>query len=116
MGNPVCHFEIGCRDLSRASKFYAKMFDWQINTQESAAWIRTGTEIGGHLNQLGHEPRNYVTFYIAVDDVQAYLDRAVALGGKALLPVIDMVSGQFSWFADPEGNVVGLFKETGETA
>lgn len=115
MGNPVCHFEIGCRDLSRSSDFYSKMFDWKVNAQGSAAWIRTGDDIGGHLENSGDEPRNYVRFYVAVDDVQAYLDKAVALGGKALLPVVDLLSGQCSWFSDPEGNVIGLFKDTGET-
>lgn len=91
------------------------MFDWQVNQQGSSAWVRTGTDIGGHLDATNKPPQNYVRFYVAVDDVQAYLDRAVALGGKALLPVMNLVSGQFSWFADPEGNVIGLFKETGET-
>jgi hypothetical protein len=115
VGNPVCHFEIGCRDLSRTSDFYSRMFDWQISLQGAAVWIRTGGEIGGHLKCAEHEPQNYVRFYVAVDDVQASLDKAVALGGKALLPVTNLLSGQFSCVADPEGNIIGLFKETGET-
>lgn len=115
MGNPVCHFEIGCRDLARSSDFYSRMFDWQLSQQGSQVWIRSGGDIGGHLNCTGQEPQNYVRFYVAVDDVKASLDKAVALGGQALLPVINLVSGQFSWVADPEGNVIGLFKETGET-
>ena len=116
MANPVCHFEIGCRDLERSSEFYSKLFDWQINRQESSGWIRTGESIGGHLKQIGDDQQNYLTVYFAVDDVQAYLDRAVALGGKVVMPVINILSGQCSWFADPEGNVIGLFKETADTA
>lgn len=116
MGNPICHFEIGCRDLARSSEFYSKLFDWQINQQQSAGWIRTGEDIGGHLKQLRDDQRNYVAVYIAVDDVQASLDKAVALGGKALLPVTNILSGQCSWIADPDGNVIGLFKETPDTA
>ena len=72
---------------------------------------RTGEGIGGHISALGHEPHNYVTFYVAVDDVQGYLDKATALGGKALLPVIQLPTGEFSWLSDPEGNIIGLFKE-----
>ena len=50
----------------------------------------------GHITSLGHEPHNYVTVYVEVDDVQAYLDKAVALGGKAILPVItDSARGVF---------------------
>ena len=51
-----------------------------------------------------------MTVYIEVDDVQAYLDKAVALGGKAFLPVIPIPQGQFSWFSDPDGNIIGLMK------
>jgi hypothetical protein len=112
MGRPVMHFEIGCRDKARTSEFFSKLFDW--NTQEigPAAIIDTGagSGINGHITSLGHEPHNYVTVYIEVDDVQAYLDKAVALGGKAILPVIPIPQGQFSWFSDPDGNVIGLMK------
>lgn len=53
-----------------------------------------------------------MTVYVSVEDVQAYLDKAVSLGGKAIAPVIPIPTGQFAWFADPEGNVIGLFKAT----
>jgi uncharacterized protein len=112
MGRPVVHFEVGCRDKARTSEFFTRLFDW--NTQESgpATMINTGADSGinGHITALGHEPHNYVTLYVEVEDVQAYLDKAVALGGKALLPVITIPQGQFSWFSDPDGNTIGLWK------
>ncbi len=112
MGNPIVHFEIGCRDRARSVEFYSKLFDgWTIEDDGPSAKIRTGTDVGGHINALGHEPHNYVTFYVRVDDVQTSLDKAVALGGKALLPVVPLPGGQFSWFADPEGNIVGLYQD-----
>ena len=114
MGRPVVHFEIGCRDKARTAEFFSKLFEW--NTQEAgpATMIDTGagSGINGHITSLGHEPHNYVTVYVSVDDVQAYLDKAAALGGKPLTPVITIPQGQFAWFADPEGNVMGLFKAT----
>lgn len=115
MGRPVVHFEIGCRDKARTTEFFRQLFDW--NTQEmgpAATKLDTGagTGINGHITSLGHEPHNYVTMYIEVDDVQAYLDKAVTLGGKALLPVIPIPQGQFSWFSDPDGNTIGLIRTT----
>jgi predicted enzyme related to lactoylglutathione lyase len=112
MGRPVVHFEIGCRDKARTSEFFSQLFDWNIHESGPAAMIDTaaGTGINGHITALGHEPHNYVTVYIEVDDVQKYLDKATELGGKALLPVISIPEGQFSWFSDPEGNVIGLWK------
>jgi predicted enzyme related to lactoylglutathione lyase len=111
MPHPVVHFEVGCRDQSRTSEFFSQMFDWSIEQAGPAAMISTGGGgIGGHITALGHDPHNYVTFYVEVDDVQSYLDKAVSLGGKAVLPVIDIPTGQFSWFTDPEGNIIGLFR------
>jgi predicted enzyme related to lactoylglutathione lyase len=114
MGDPVIHFEIGCRDKARTAEFFSKLFDWETEEAGPATMIDTGAGAGiqGHITALGHEPHNYVTIYIAVDDIQTYLDKAVALGGKALLPIIKIPKGEFSWFADPEGNVIGLFKNS----
>jgi uncharacterized protein len=112
MGRPVVHFEIGCRDQASTVEFFSKLFDWQMQSAGPATMIDTGagSGINGHITALGHEPHNFVNIYVSVDDVQAYLDKAVALGGKALLPVIKIPTGEFSWFADPEGNMIGLFK------
>jgi predicted enzyme related to lactoylglutathione lyase len=48
--------------------------------------------------------------YVQVDDVKAYLDRAAALGGKTLVPPMEIPTGTFAWMADPEGSIVGLWK------
>jgi hypothetical protein len=79
MGRPVVHFEIGCRDRVRSAEFFSKLFDW--NTQEMGPATKidsaAGSEINGHITSLGHEPQNYMTLYIEVEDVQACLDKAV---------------------------------------
>src|SRR5216684_2216015 len=77
MSHPVVHFEIGCRDSARTQEFYSKLFDWQIQQAGPAAMITTGgTGIDGHITALGHEPYNYVTVYMQVDDIPAYLEKA----------------------------------------
>ena len=110
MPNPVIHFEIGCRDLMKAQSFFASLFDWRITAAGPAAMIDTGGEVAGHITALGHEPFNYTHFYVQVDDVQGYLDKANFLGGKTLVPPVQIPTGVFAWFADPEGNAIGLFK------
>ncbi len=40
------------------------------------------------MTALGHEPHHYTIFYVQVDDVQAYLDKAAALGAKTLVPPV----------------------------
>jgi uncharacterized protein len=113
MGQPVVHFEIGCKDGAKAQAFYTKLFDWTASVYGPAAMIDTGntTGIHGHINSLGHEPHNYVTVYVQVDDLPAYLEKAGKLGGKTIVPPTEVPgTGTFAWFADPEGTVIGLWK------
>ena len=112
MGQPVVHFEIGCRDSAKASEFYRKLFDWPIQSMGPAQMISTGGNGGiqGHITALGHEPHNYVTIYVQVDDLKAYLDKAQKLGGKTLVPPVELPTGSFAWFADPDGSIIGLWK------
>jgi len=115
MGQPVVHFEIGCRDTAKTQEFYSKLFDWKIQSAGPAAMIDTqgGGGINGHISSLGHEPFNYVTVYVQVDDVQAYLAKAQELGGKKVVGPVDIPTGTFAWMSDVEGNVIGLFKPKG---
>lgn len=114
MGLPVVHFEIGCRNSPMLQGFYSRMFDWDIRQAGAAAMIDTkggAPGINGHINSLGHEPHNYVTFYVQVDNIPAFLKKAEGLGGKTLVPQQEIPGmGHFAWFADPEGTIVGLWK------
>lgn len=110
MPNPIVHFEIGCRDRAQTQSFFNKLFDWQMQEAGPATMINTGGAVTGHITALGHDPYRYTIFYVQVDNVQASLDKAASLGGKMLVPPIDIPTGTFAWFADPEGNTIGLFK------
>jgi predicted enzyme related to lactoylglutathione lyase len=111
MGQPVVHFEIGCQDQGKTSKFFADLFGWSIEPSGPAAMINTGGGgINGHITALGHEPHHYITFYVQVEDVSAYLAKAESLGGKTMVPPVEIPTGTFAWFADLDGNVVGLWK------
>ena len=49
--------------------------------------------------------------YVKVDDLDAHLDRAEALGGKRLVAPTELPGGfgRFAIFTDPDGNQVGLW-------
>jgi len=86
----------------------------RVSWMPQASNIDTGAAGGmtGHMTSLGHEPRHYTMFYVEVEDVQAYLDKATALGGKMLVPPVKIPTGTFAWFSDPDGNMIGLVKNT----
>ena len=111
MSHPVVHFEIGCKDMAATSAFYAGAFGWTYDAN-NLNMIETGSSEGiqGHLVALGHEPFQFTHFYIQTDDLAASLQQVEALGGKTVVPPMDIPIGSFAWFSDPEGNVVGLWK------
>ena len=111
IGNPVVHFEIGCKDLEGTTAFYTKMFGWTATPIPQAALLDTHSTKGvpGHITALGHEPHQYVTFYIEVDDIDETLTRIEAAGGKKLVGPVPLPDGKrFAWFKDPGGNMVAL--------
>ena len=112
MGQPVVHFEIGCRNSAKTVDFFNRLFGWHTQAMGPATMIDTGAGTGilGNISSLGHEPYNYTIFYVEVDDVQGYLDKAVSLGGRTIVPPVEIPSGTFAWFADLEGNTIGLWK------
>lgn len=113
-GSPVVHFEVGCRDISKLKDFYNQVFGWSSSDITMGADFNTNSVDGiqGHLTSLGHEPFNYVTFYIQVDDIKASLDKIQAAGGKKIVGPIPIPNKrQFAWFSDPEGNMIGLLSQ-----
>jgi predicted enzyme related to lactoylglutathione lyase len=112
MANRVVHFEIGCRDQTKAKEFFGQLFDWKFDAQGPSLMIDTKVPGGitGHFTALGHEPFHYTTFYVQVDDVQAMLDKVNKLGGKTVVPPVTIPPGTFAWFADLDGNTIGLWK------
>lgn len=60
----------------------------------------------------GSGRRSYLTVYVAVDDLDKYLKRAEELGGSTVLgPMPVRGIGAFAMLCDPDGNIVGLFRE-----
>jgi uncharacterized protein len=67
--------------------------------------------IPGHITALGHEPHMYTIFYVEVENIAVALAKAESLGGKTLVPPVRIPTGTFGWFADLEGNTVGLLQK-----
>jgi predicted enzyme related to lactoylglutathione lyase len=119
MGNPVVWFEVMGKDGENLRSFYGDLFGWSYETVEGMDYgMVQGADNGGEMpaipGGIGTAPQgapNYQTFYVGVDDVQAALDKAESLGGKTLVPLMELpMGGKIAIFGDPEGNMIGLFK------
>jgi uncharacterized protein len=112
MANPVVHFEVIGKDGKKLQDFYSGVFGWKISAENPMNYgiiEAQGSGIGGGVS--GEGSQSYVTFYIEVDDPQAYLDKVVARGGQVVMPVTD-VPGMVTMaqFEDPEGHLIGIIK------
>ncbi|HYG60085.1 MAG TPA: VOC family protein [Symbiobacteriaceae bacterium] len=115
MSYPVVHFEITGKDGAKLQDYYANLFGWKVNADNPMAYGLVSAEQGGIGGGICSHDNNSVTIYVAVPDLQAMLDKAVALGGKVITPITHipgMVT--FATFQDPQGNVMGIVKDSME--
>ena len=114
MGNPVVHWEIAAKDGEKLQGFYTQLFDWKIDVHPEMNYgmVEAGGEggiSGGIMGTQGDMP-THLTFYVQVDDLNAYLKKAEELGGKSLVPPTPIPGrGEFALFSDLEGNTIGIF-------
>jgi len=117
MGKPVVHWEFWSQDPETCSDFYAKVFDWQINhiPEMDYRLVETGGEggINGGIMKPkeGPWPSN-MALYIDVEDLAPYRDKIKEAGGKIIVEEMEVPQvGFFSLFEDPDGRVLGLWKQ-----
>ena len=91
MANPVVHFEIGGADDRPLLAFYG-LFGWGPRAVPGVNYTLVDTR-GGGGDQRGDRAQRHrggwATFYVEVDDPQAFLDRAEALGATTVLPATE---------------------------
>lgn len=112
MASQVIHVEVVGRDGAALRRFYSELFGWAFDTNNPSGYgfgdngdakvaIGVGTAQDG---TTGH-----VTWYVAVPDIDATLERARALGGRVVTPKFSPgPEAMIALFADPEGHVIGL--------
>jgi len=106
--------EIRTRDLEKAKEFYESLFDWKITGEENkdfSYWIidTGGFPRGGMWRMPKDKPLGVIT-YVLVDNIDATLEKVEKLGGKVVLSKRSSNGGAYAVFADPEGNMLGLWE------
>lgn len=120
--NAISWFEIPVRDFERAKTFYSAIFDYEMPEMPMGGirmgilpHDRDGGGIGGCIcHGEGYEPSGANGTKVYLDggaDLNTVLNRVPGAGGQVVLPKtpIGEGMGQFAFFADTEGNVVGLY-------
>jgi uncharacterized protein len=114
MGVPaIVHIEFKSSDFARASAFYAKLFDWQTQQNASGSYMKADSSdgpSGGWVRaDLVQSPGPIA--YLPVEDLATKLDEVEEAGGRVLVRSMPFAGGgEVGLFADPDGNVLGLWQ------
>ena len=116
MPNPVVHFEILGVNGKGLQEFYSKLFDWKIDTNNPMDYGMIEPSNGGIGGGVGQTPNmvGHLTFYVQVDDVEAYLKKAESLGGRTMMPPTQIPGNNIkvALLSDSEGHLIGLTQAT----
>jgi predicted enzyme related to lactoylglutathione lyase len=118
--------ELRTRDAERAKAFYAETIGWSFEaspTPDGATyWVATlgGKPVAGLFPlaspRFDGVPESWMSF-LAVDDVDARVARAVGAGAKLVMPVFDVAGvGRIAMLQEPSGAGVGWITPVGPQA
>ncbi len=109
--------ELMTRNVERAKKFYTDTMGWSFDAMPMPAggtyWVaKMGTDpVGGIFDisapEFGPVPESWMA-YIAVDDVDARVKKALAAGAKLMKPIFDVPGvGRIAVLTEPGGASIG---------
>lgn len=118
-----CWVDLATTDTSAAKAFYSGLFGWTADDRPTdrgppyTMLCKDGKSVSalfGLAPEMGDQPRWQA--YISVEDVDAAVDAAAALGARVIMPPMDvMQAGRMAAIQDPAGAAVCLW-QAGEHA
>ncbi|NJL01373.1 MAG: VOC family protein [Spirulinaceae cyanobacterium SM2_1_0] len=108
--------ELLTTDPEAAQQFYGELFGWTLKPSDIADMPYTTIEVDGQgIGGIASLPPNAPNMppawgaYVTVTDVDETLQKAQALGGKVLMPAMDIPSmGRFALIQDLQGAALGV--------
>jgi uncharacterized protein len=115
VGSPVMQWQIVATDPAAVAKFYAALFGWRVTTDNALGYRMVDTASGRGINggvwPAPPEGHNLVQLFIDVDDVDAYVEKATALGATVIVPRTELPDGDaLAIVLDPSGLSFGLHR------
>ena len=107
----LCWNELVTDDIDGSKAFYASVFGWGADTKGGdgpegyTEWQVSGRSIGGMMAkrpEMAGIPNHWMV-YFAVADCDATVAKITELGGKVLMPPMDIEPGRFAVVEEPCG-------------
>jgi predicted enzyme related to lactoylglutathione lyase len=120
-----CWIDLAASDAGAAKAFYGQLFGWASSEQAANGGSFTrlrpsGQDVGSVYQLSARHLENGVpshwTPYVRVDDVDAVVHRAVALGGEVIVrPFVIEGAARIALILDDVGAQVGLWEPIGSS-
>jgi predicted enzyme related to lactoylglutathione lyase len=115
----ICYLEIPTADISRSVNFYQSVFAWKIRRRGDGATAfddGVGEVSGAWVTGRPCSPVPGLLLYIMVDSVASTVEAVIKHGGRIVQPIGVDAPELTARFADPDGNVLGLYQEPSQPA
>lgn len=113
MAAPVVHVEFKSANFARTSAFYERVFQWKTEQNGSGSYMKlegADTPSAGWVRADLVQAPGPIAF-LTVDDLNATLDEIESAGGRVLVRSMPFAGGgEIALFADPDDNVIGLWR------
>jgi len=115
MGSPVTHWQMVSTDADATAKFYGKLFNWKITAGNALGYRIVETlnakGIAGGIWPAPKDAQAMTQLFVQVDDVEAYVQQALALGATVIVPPSALPDGDtMAVVLDPLGMPFGIFR------
>jgi len=110
----ICYVEIPATDIECSAAFYQAVFGWNIRLRgdgHKAFDDGVGEVSGAWVKGRPPAAKPGLLVYVMVDSVEAVIKAVVAKGGTIVQPIGADAPEITARFADPAGNVMGLYQE-----
>lgn len=112
--------ELMTTDVAGAKAFYGELLGWTLQDDNSHGMEYTlakrGETIVGGIMAISEQTKGTPPTwgaYVTVDDVDALIPRVEKLGGKIMVPPVDIPDlGRFVMIQDPQGAMLSLITYT----
>lgn len=116
-----CWWDLGTTDAGAAKKFYTSLLGWEaVDIPVGDGMVYTMMVVDGkQACALSSLPKEMIdggippiwSSYIAVDDVDATVEKAKSLGGEVMMEPMDvMEEGRMAMIEDPTGAMFGIWQ------
>ncbi len=112
-----CWVDLLTSDPDRSKEFYRRLFGWTVEDpgEEYGGYfnyLEDGVHVAGCMRNDGESGvPDLWSVYLATDDADATIERAVAAGGHVMVPAMDVMAlGRMAVLTDVGGAVIGMWQ------